>query len=60
MPLKSPVRTSNSVNCARCFHTDHAHDGGGVSLMQRGGCRIPGCECDEFMDRIPPIDEELT
>ena len=51
---------SNSVNCARCFHTDHAHDGGGISLMQRGECRIPGCECDGFMDRIPAIDEELA
>ena len=36
------------------------YHGGGISLMRRGRCRIPGCECDGFMDMIPTIDEELA
>ena len=48
------------MNCARCFHSDHAHGGGGDSLTRRGECCIPGCGCAGFKDMIYAIDEELT
>ncbi len=48
------------MNCARCFHTHEAHAGDGNSLMRKGACRIPGCTCNAFIDRIHRIDEELT
>ncbi len=48
------------MNCARCHHSDYAHDGRGGSLTRRGGCRIPGCPCVAFKEMMHVIDEELA
>ena len=48
------------MNCIRCQHTDVAHETtSNDSLLQRGRCMIPSCDCTKFSDAIKKIDEDL-
>jgi hypothetical protein len=48
------------MNCVRCHHTDEAHEtASNDSLLQRGRCMIPSCDCTKFSDAIKKIDEDL-
>ena len=48
------------MNCIRCHHTDEAHETtSNDSLLQRGRCMIPSCDCTKFSDVIKKIDEDL-
>ena len=48
------------MNCMRCHHTDEAHETtSNDSLLQRGRCIIPSCDCTKFSDTIKKIDEDL-
>ena len=41
------------MNCIRCHHTDEAHETtSNDSLLQRGRCMIPSCDCTKFSDAI--------
>jgi hypothetical protein len=48
------------MNCIRCHHTDEAHEAvSNDSLLQRGRCMIPSCDCTKFSEAIKKIDEDL-
>ena len=49
------------MNCKRCHHTDEAHipNEQSNSLMKMGECQIPTCTCQQYLDPIQEIDEEL-
>ena len=49
------------MNCRRCRHAGEAHEESewGASMAGLGGCRIPGCECEQYLDEMATIDEEL-
>ena len=48
------------MNCIRCHHTDEAHESTqNDSMVKRGKCMIPTCDCIEYSDAIKKIDEEL-
>jgi len=48
------------MNCIRCHHTDEAHEtADNGSLLKRGKCMIPSCDCTEYSDVIKKIDEDL-
>ena len=48
------------MNCIRCHHMDEAHESTqNDSLVKRGKCMIPTCDCIEYSDAIKKIDEEL-
>ena len=49
------------MNCKRCHHTDQAHvqDQESSSLIRAGRCQIPTCTCQQYVDPIHEIDEEL-
>ena len=58
--LKIPVSKHQFMNCVRCHHTDEAHETtSNDSLLQRGRCMIPSCDCTKFSDAIKKIDEDL-
>jgi len=47
--------------CKRCHHTDEAHKSSqeSTSILKSGNCIIPNCKCQEFLDAMKQIDEEL-
>ena len=52
------------MNCAKCYHTHLAHEFRNTpdqmeSLMLVGKCLIIGCNCQQYVDKIEIIDEEL-
>jgi hypothetical protein len=49
------------MNCKRCHHTDevHSRNENSSSLMKAGKCQIPACTCQQYLDPIQEIDEEL-
>ncbi|MCV0401562.1 MAG: hypothetical protein K5777_06255 [Nitrosopumilus sp.] len=48
------------MNCKRCHHTNEAHSKSENStLMKAGKCQIPTCTCQQYLDPIQEIDEEL-
>ena len=48
------------MNCMRCHHADEAHETtSNDSLLRRGRCMIPSCDCTKFSDAIKKIDEDL-
>ena len=49
------------MNCKRCHHTDEAHskNQNSRSLMKAGRCQIPTCACQQYLDPIQEIDEDL-
>ena len=52
------------MNCAKCHHTHLAHElktssDTMKSLMLVGKCLIIGCHCQQYVDKIEIIDEEL-
>jgi hypothetical protein len=49
------------MNCRLCHHTDEAHisSDGSESLMKVGKCKIPTCTCQQYVDPIHQIDEDL-
>ena len=58
--LKIPVSNYQFMNCVRCHHADEAHEtSDNNSLLKRGRCMIPSCECVEYSDVIKKIDEDL-
>ena len=58
--LKILVPNHKFMNCIRCHHTDEAHETtSNDSLLQRGKCMIPSCDCTKFSDVIKKIDEDL-
>jgi len=58
--LKIPVSTYQSMNSVRCHHADEAHEtSDNNSLLKRGRCMIPSCECVKYSDAIKKIDEDL-
>ena len=58
--LKILVPNHKFMNCMRCHHTDEAHETTtNDSLLQRGKCMIPSCDCTKFSDVIKKIDEDL-
>ena len=60
LSLKIPGLNHKFMNCVRCHHTDEAHENtNNNSLLKRGKCMIPSCNCKEYSDAIKKIDEEL-
>jgi len=58
--LKIPVLNYQFMNCVRCHHTDEIHEtSDNNSLLKRGRCMIPSCECVKYSDAIKKIDEDL-
>jgi len=58
--LKIPVSNYQFMNCVRCHHTDEIHEtSDNNSLLKRGRCMIPSCECVKYSDAIKKIDEDL-
>ncbi len=51
----------NSMNCKRCHHTSEAHilSKESKSLIKAGKCNIPSCTCQQYLDPIQQIDEDL-
>ena len=49
------------MNCNRCHHTDEIHEPSenSDSILKLGKCQIPNCHCNEFLDSMQKIDEEL-
>ena len=49
------------MNCRRCHHTDDAHETSenSPSLAKAGKCLIPQCTCNQYLDAIEEIDEDL-
>jgi len=49
------------MNCKRCRHTDEAHIENlkSSSLIKAGRCQIPTCVCQQYVDPIQEIDEDL-
>ena len=60
LSLKILVPNHKFMNCVICHHTDEAHETtSNDSLLQRGRCMIPSCDCTKFSDAIKKIDEDL-
>ena len=58
--LKIPVSNHKFMNCVRCHHTEDAHETTyDDSLLKRGRCMIPSCDCVQYFDAIKKIDEDL-
>jgi len=58
--LKIPVSNHKFMNCVRCHHTDEAHETtDNDSLLKRGRCIVPSCDCIQYSDVIKKIDEDL-
>lgn len=49
------------MNCKRCHHTDeaHAYSQSTESILRRGRCVIPYCTCNQYLDEMAKLDEEL-
>ena len=49
------------MNCNRCHHTDEVHiqNVESNSIIKAGKCQIPHCTCQQYLDPILKIDEEL-
>lgn len=49
------------MNCGRCHHTDEAHKKveESASIMRLGACQIPNCPCNQYVDSIRRIDEDM-
>ena len=49
------------MNCSLCHHTNEAHvtSVATKSLMKLGKCKIPTCTCQQYVDPIQKIDEDL-
>ena len=49
------------MNCNRCHHTDEVHktDTESNSIIKAGKCQIPTCTCQQYLDPIHEIDEDL-
>lgn len=49
------------MNCKRCHHMADAHESSTTShsLSKVGKCRIPYCVCNQYVDPIDEIDEDL-
>ncbi|MDH3657527.1 MAG: hypothetical protein OEM77_05270 [Nitrosopumilus sp.] len=49
------------MNCKRCHHTDEVHilSEDSNSIFKAGKCQIPTCTCQQYVDPIQEIDEEL-
>lgn len=49
------------MNCKKCHHTQEAHESSekSKSLVKSGKCLVTTCVCNEFIDPIERIDEEL-
>ena len=49
------------MNCNRCHHTDEAHvpNQDSSSIIKMGKCQIPTCKCQQYIDPIQRIDEDL-
>ena len=49
------------MNCKRCHHTDEAHipDEKSDFMIKLGECKIPTCTCNQFINPIEEIDEDL-
>ena len=49
------------MNCKRCHHTDEVHSKMKivVILSRAGRCQIPTCTCQQYLDPIQEIDEDL-
>ncbi len=50
------------MNCRLCHHIDEAHESSkeNESLMKVGKCKIPTCTCQQYVDPIQKIDEDLS
>jgi len=50
-----------AMNCIRCHHTHQAHTDSTASdsLLRVGRCSVPGCDCNQYVDKIETIDEDL-
>ena len=60
LSLKILVPNHKFMNCVKCHHTDEAHEtASNDSLLQRGRCMIPSCDCAKFSDVIKKIDEDM-
>ena len=58
--LKICVSGLKFVNCIKCHHVDEAHlSVENDSLLKRGKCMIPTCDCKEYSIAIKKIDEDL-
>ena len=58
--LKISDSSIKLMNCIICHHTDEAHESTqNDSMVKRGKCMIPTCDCIEYSDAIKKIDEEL-
>lgn len=55
------VHKKMSMNCRRCHHTDEVHIPlkESKSLIKVGKCKIPSCTCQQYLDPIQDIDEEM-
>jgi hypothetical protein len=49
------------MNCKRCHHTDEIHilNEKSSSIIKAGKCQIPNCTCQQYVDPIQVIDEDL-
>ncbi len=50
------------MNCKRCHHTDEVHiqnENTSDSIIKAGKCQIPTCTCQQYLDPIEKIDEDL-
>jgi len=50
------------MNCKRCHHIDDAHEPSlsSKSLLKIGRCLVPNCTCNQYIDPIEEIDEDLV
>lgn len=50
-----------AMNCIRCHHTHQAHTDSTTSdsILRVGKCSVPGCDCQQYADKIETIDEDL-
>ncbi len=49
------------MNCKHCHHTYEIHKSSGKnkSILKVGKCQIPSCSCQQYVDPIKEIDEDL-
>ena len=49
------------MNSKRCHHTAEVHivNENSSSLIKAGKCQIPNCTCQQYIDPIQIIDEDL-
>jgi hypothetical protein len=49
------------MNCKKCHHTDEIHvpDERSNLMIKLGECKIPDCTCNQFINPIEEIDEDL-